>query len=61
MRKAGFAESASCKSLEESLSSAPDGTVVCGSLFLAGEALAAMGVFPGRVCGAFPNETFVSV
>jgi hypothetical protein len=60
MRKAGFAEAASCKSLEEALSQSPDGTVVCGSLFLAGEALVAMGVFPGGVCGAFPNETFVS-
>jgi dihydrofolate synthase/folylpolyglutamate synthase len=60
MRKAGFAEATSCRSLEEALSRSPDGTVVCGSLFLAGEALAMMDAFPYKVCGTFPNETFVS-
>ena len=39
MREAGFPDVRSCESLEEALSVAPDGTVVCGSLFLAGESL----------------------
>jgi len=39
MREAGFADVRSCESLEEALSVAPDGTVVCGSLFLVGESL----------------------
>jgi dihydrofolate synthase/folylpolyglutamate synthase len=39
MRDSGFHDVLACRSLEEALSAAPDGTVVCGSLFLAGEAL----------------------
>ena len=59
MRKAGFAGVRACMSVREALDVAPDGTVVCGSLFLAGEALAAMGVpgFGGRFA---PNETFAN-
>ena len=57
MRKAGFADVRACMSVSEALDAAPDCTVVCGSLFLAGEALAAMGApgFGGRFA---PNETF---
>ena len=59
MRKAGFADVRACMSVREALDAAPDGTVVCGSLFLAGEALAAMGApgFGGRFA---PNETFAN-
>ena len=59
MRAAGFADVRACMSVSEALDAAPDGTVVCGSLFLAGEALAAMGVpgFGGRFA---PNETFAA-
>jgi folylpolyglutamate synthase/dihydropteroate synthase len=46
MRKAGFSSVGECKTLEEALSCAPDGTVVCGSLFLAGEALVELGAYP---------------
>ena len=57
MRESGFADVRSCESLEEALSLAPDGTVVCGSLFLAGEVLQLLNAAP---CGAkvfTPNET----
>ena len=59
MRKAGFSDVRSCMSVSEAIDAAPDGTVICGSLFLAGEALAAMGVpgFGGRFA---PNETFAN-
>ena len=39
MRAAGFRSAMPCASLREALDHAPDGTVVCGSLFLAGETL----------------------
>ena len=57
MRKAGFADVRACLSVRDALDAAPDGTVVCGSLFLAGEALAAMGV-PGLDGRFAPNEVF---
>ena len=60
MRESGFADVRSCESLEEALSLAPDGTVVCGSLFLAGEVLHLLGATP---CGAdrfVPNETLAA-
>ena len=58
MRDAGFADVRLCESLEKALSLAPDCTVVCGSLFLAGEALQLLNTAP---CGSVrftPNETF---
>jgi len=59
MRAAGFVTVRSCMSVREALDAAPDGTVVCGSLFLAGEALEAAGVpgFGGRFA---PGETFAA-
>lgn len=58
MREAGFADVRSCESLEEALSMAPDGTVVCGSLFLAGEVLQLLNAAPCGAAGFTPNETF---
>ena len=57
MRDAGFADVRACGSLAEALLSAPDGTVVCGSLFLAGEALEALGTCGGANMHFIPNET----
>lgn len=58
MRGAGFAEACAFNSLAEALECAQDGTLVCGSLFLAGEALEDLGWF-SRPSDAFtPNETF---
>lgn len=58
MRGAGFAEACAFSSLAEALECAQDGTLVCGSLFLAGEALEDLGWF-SRPSDAFtPNETF---
>ena len=37
---------------------APDGTVVCGSLFLAGEVLERLGALPNPEGHFVPNETF---
>ena len=54
MRAAGFRDVRACGSLDEALADAPDGTVICGSLFLAGEALAAMGALPSASFS--PNE-----
>ena len=61
MREAGFADVRPCGSLDEALSSAPDGTVVCGSLFLAGEALERFGMESGGDGRFAPNETVFSV
>jgi dihydrofolate synthase/folylpolyglutamate synthase len=58
MRDVGFADVRSCESLEDALSLAPDGTVVCGSLFLAGEALQFLNAAPCGATGFTPNETF---
>ena len=57
MREAGFADVRSCESLEDALSLAPDGTVVCGSLFLAGEALQRLNAAPCGAAAFTPNET----
>lgn len=57
MREAGFADVRSCESLEEALSLSPDGMVVCGSLFLAGEALQFLNAAPYGAAGFTPNET----
>lgn len=58
MRGAGFAEACAFNSLAEALECAQDGTLVCGSLFLAGEALEDLG-WVSRPSDAFtPNETF---
>lgn len=59
MRKAGFAEALPCQSLREALRVAPDGTLVCGSLFLAGETLELLGALPSASHGFTPNETMV--
>lgn len=58
MREAGFASVQECGTIEEALSLAPDGTVVCGSLFLAGEALEILRATDGRAGKFIPNETF---
>lgn len=57
MRDVGFADVRSCESLEDALSLAPDGTVVCGSLFLAGEALQFLNAAPCGAAAFTPNET----
>ena len=56
MRAAGFRSVRSCASLRDALDMAPSGTVVCGSLFLAGEALAELGYRPFRSARFTPNE-----
>lgn len=58
MREAGFADVRPCRSVREALEAAPDGTVVCGSLFLAGEVLEILGRSPGGRQFT-PNESFV--
>ncbi len=58
MREAGFRSVTVCKTLEDALNRAPDGTVVCGSLFLAGEVLELLGALPGPDGLCVPNETF---
>lgn len=56
MREAGFEDVEVRQSVGEAVGSAPDGTVVCGSLFLAGEALEVLGANPhGGGCFT-PNE-----
>jgi dihydrofolate synthase/folylpolyglutamate synthase len=56
MREACFSNVTACESLEEALAHAPDGTVVCGSLFLVGEALDILNGCPNLF---FPNETLI--
>lgn len=58
MRKAGFADVRPCRSIRDALRIAPDGTLVCGSLFLAGEALEALGALSAATHGFTPNESF---
>jgi dihydrofolate synthase/folylpolyglutamate synthase len=55
MREAGFHDVEACATLGDALERAPSGAVVCGSLFLAREALEMMGAGFG---GFTPNETF---
>ena len=58
MREAGFRSVMVCETLDEALDRAPDGTVVCGSLFLAGEVLERLGALPNPEGHFVPNETF---
>ena len=58
MREAGFRSVTVCETLDEALDQAPDGTVVCGSLFLAGEVLELLGALPSPEGLCVPNETF---
>ena len=58
MREAGFRSVTACETLSEALDQAPDGTVVCGSLFLAGEVLERLGGLPSPEGLRVPNETF---
>ncbi len=58
MREADFRSVTVCKTLEDALNRAPDGTVVCGSLFLAGEVLELLGALSGPDGLCVPNETF---
>jgi len=58
MREAGFRSVADCETLGEALDQAPDGTVVCGSLFLAGEILELLGALSSLDGLCAPNETF---
>ena len=58
MRAAGFRSARACSSVQEAIDLALDGTVVCGSLFLAGEALQVLGQLPAG--GVSPNETFTA-
>jgi folylpolyglutamate synthase/dihydropteroate synthase len=61
MREAGFRSVTACETLDEALNRAPDGTVVCGSLFLAGEVLERLGALPNPGGHFVPNETFGSL
>ena len=64
MREAGIAEATPCSSLKEALGKADDGTrasktpcvLVCGSLFLAGEALVDLGAAPWQASRFDPSE-----
>ena len=58
MREADFRSVTVCKTLEDALNRAPAGTVVCGSLFLAGEVLELLGALSGPDGLCVPNETF---
>ena len=58
MREVGFRPVTVCETLDEALDQAPDGTVVCGSLFLAGEVLERLGALPSPEGLFVPNETF---
>ena len=57
MMEAGFRSVKSFESVTEALETAGSGTLVCGSLFLAGEALEHFGLLTPRVGGPDPNET----
>ena len=61
MREAGFRSVTVCETLSEALERAPDGTVVCGSLFLAGEVLELLGALSSPEGLCVPNETFVNL
>lgn len=60
MREAGFSDVKSCATLDEALSICADGTVVCGSLFLAGEALEALGIVDSGNVRFIQNEPLSS-
>ena len=59
MREAGFGSVRICRTVGEALAAAPSGTVVCGSLFLAGEALELLCGDVRPAARFTPNETFV--
>ena len=61
MREAGFRSATACETLGEALDQAPDGTVVCGSLFLAGEVLELLGALPSLEGLCVPNESFTNL
>ena len=58
MREAGFRSVTVCETLGEALDQVPDGTVVCGSLFLVGEVLECLGALSSPEGLCVPNETF---
>ena len=58
MREAGFENVRTCHSLREALPDASDGTLVCGSLFLAGAALVELNAYPFPCARPCPNESF---
>jgi dihydrofolate synthase/folylpolyglutamate synthase len=58
MRAAGFAEVCEAASVAEALAGAPRSVLVCGSLFLAGEALEALGAMPHATGPFCDNERF---
>ena len=58
MSEAGFRSATVCETLDDALDQVPDGTVVCGSLFLAGEVLERLGALPSPDGLCVPNETF---
>ncbi len=65
MMMAGFTAATACRNLDEGFAAASEwarrneGTVVvCGSLFLAGEALSALGEYPWKMRAADTNEFF---
>lgn len=55
MRAAGI-EAVECQSLGEAISNCADGALICGSLFLAGEALVELGAYPWRTVRFDPAE-----
>ena len=68
MRSAGIAEVEACATVAQALAAAGDwarlagGTVVvCGSLFLAGEALVELGAYPWPIRAPDPNESLSSL
>lgn len=60
MREAGFRSVTVCETLGEALDQVPDGTVMCGSLFLAGEILERLGALSSPEGLCVPNERFTS-
>lgn len=59
MRRAGFRSVRTCRTVDEALAEAPSGTLVCGSLFLAGEVLELLRGDVRQTARFTPNETFV--
>lgn len=57
MQEAGFGEVRIFSDLAHALACAQNGTLVCGSLFLAGEALESLGALSGSPTGFTPNES----
>jgi len=58
MREVGFSSVRACASLREALDRAPPYTAVCGSLFLVGEMLEALGVCPCSGAHFTPSESW---